>query len=48
MNKVKKLTYAIEYECKKGAKMQAMQGDGSIVQRVNAMNGRKCLEEVKW
>jgi len=27
MNKVKKLACAAEYECKEGAKMQAMQGD---------------------
>jgi len=27
MNKVKKLTFVVEYECKEGAKRKAMQGD---------------------
>jgi len=41
MNKVKKLTCAVEYECKEGAKRQAMQGDLSTVQRVKMLKGSK-------
>ena len=49
MNKVKKLTCVVECEWKEGAKMQAMQGDWSIVQRVKMLRGRKMATAlVKW